>query len=218
MPGQRNGPWSGLARSALPLAGQPPVAPDLPPSRRERADAVRNREKVLAAAAALFAERGVGAVSMEDVAHRAGVGKGTVFRRFGDKGRLAAALLDEQEKRLQAAVLSGPPPLGPGAEPARRLEAFLDAYLDYALPNVELVRMSETSGPGARYRIGAYGFWWQHVALLVAELRPDDDAAALAHVLLAPVAADLLEALPPPDRDRHRAALRLLARQLSCSR
>jgi AcrR family transcriptional regulator len=54
---------------------------------------------------------------MDAVAAEAGVGKGTLFRRFGDRAGLAVALLDERERDLQAAVLSGPPPLGPGAPP-----------------------------------------------------------------------------------------------------
>jgi AcrR family transcriptional regulator len=76
-------------------------------------------------------------------ARAAGVGKGTLFRRFGDKAGLAVALLDEGERRLQAALLSGPGPLGPGAPPRERLLAFLDAYLDHAEGHVELLRMSE---------------------------------------------------------------------------
>lgn len=59
------------------------------PPPRERADAARNRAKVLAAATKLFAEEGVEAVSMDAVAAEAGVGKGTLFRRFGDKAGLA---------------------------------------------------------------------------------------------------------------------------------
>ena len=54
---------------------------------------------------------------MDQVAAAAGVGKGTLFRRFGDKSGLAAALLDARERVLQEAVLFGPPPLGPGAPP-----------------------------------------------------------------------------------------------------
>src|SRR5690349_9939436 len=98
---------------------------------KERADAARNRRRVLDAAAALFAARGVSGVSMDEVAAEAGVGKGTLFRRFGDKAGLAAALLDDRERELQQAVLDGPAPIGPGAAPAQRLQAFLGAYLDY---------------------------------------------------------------------------------------
>jgi len=138
------------------------------PPRKERADAARNRAAVLRAAARLFAEHGVAAVSMDQVAAAAGVGKGTLFRRFGDKSGLAAALLDARERDLQQAILRGPPPLGPGAPARDRLAAFADAYLSYLLEHLDLVRMSETASPGARYRIGAYRFWHQHVALLLA--------------------------------------------------
>lgn len=192
---------------------------------RERADARRNRLKVLAAAAALFAERGVDGVSMDDVAREAGVGKGTLFRRFGDKSGLAAALLDERERELQAALLTGPPPLGPGAAPTERLVAFLDAYLDYVQEHLALVRMSEGASPGARYRIGAYRFWHQHVALLVRQSRtgtpaapgsppvqtPPPDAAATAHALLATVSAEVLAGVGPEAWPQYRAAVLALA-------
>src|SRR5256884_7152097 len=115
------------------------------PPRKERADAARNRAAVLRAAARLFAEHGVAEVSMDQVAAAAGVGKGTLFRRFGDKSGLAAALLDARERDLQEAILHGPPPLGPGAGAAARLTAFTGAYLGYLLAHLELARMSETA-------------------------------------------------------------------------
>src|SRR5690349_1947404 len=122
------------------------------PPPKERTDAARNRAAVLAAAARLFAEHGVEAVSMDQLAAAAGVGKGTLFRRFGDKSGLATALLDTKERELQEAILHGPPPLGQGAPADERLVAFLDAYLTYLLENLALIRMSETAAPGARYR------------------------------------------------------------------
>lgn len=164
------------------------------PLARERADAARNRVKVLDAAAVLFREHGVANVSMDQVAAAAGVGKGTLFRRFGDKAGLAVALLDERERRLQAGILSGPPPLGPGAEPEARLVAFLQKYLDFLDENLDLVHMSETARPGARYAIGAYRLWHRHVAHLL-ELAGTQDADYLAHALLAPLAADQRMAL-----------------------
>lgn len=163
--------------------------------RSERADAARNRRKILETAARLFDERGVAAVSLDAVAAAAGVGKGTVFRRFGDKSGLAAALLDSRERELQDAILHGPPPLGPGAQPDERIAAFVVAYLDYALANLELVAMSETASTGARYRIGAYRFWRQHLTILLrAAGQYEPRAGVLAHVLLAPLAADHLRA------------------------
>ena len=182
----------------------------VPTAPRERADAARNRRKVLAAAAALFAERGVANVSMDEVAAAAGVGKGTLFRRFTDKSGLAVALLDELERDLQQRILSGPPPLGPGAAASARLTAFLDAYLDYAEANLDLVRLSETASPGARYRIGSYRFWHRHVEVLLAQARPELDADAAAHVVLAPLAADLLQGLGPGAWARHRSAVHSL--------
>ncbi|MEW2329812.1 TetR family transcriptional regulator [Micromonospora chersina] len=212
MPGNDSGPRSAYATP-------PPELVELrttPP--RERADAARNRAAVLDAAAALFREHGVEGVSMEAVAAAAGVGKGTLFRRFGDKAGLATALLDTHERALQEAILFGPAPLGPGpaeaSPPARdRLHAFVEAYLDYLLDHLDLVRISETAAPGARYRIGAYRFWHRHVTLLLAG-RPDP--AAEAHTLLAALAAEHVRAaLDDIGADRLRAATLRLAAALT---
>ncbi|MEP7023535.1 MAG: TetR/AcrR family transcriptional regulator, partial [Actinomycetota bacterium] len=179
------------------------------PPPAERADAARNRAAVLAAAARLFAQHGVAAVSMDQVAAAAGVGKGTLFRRFGDKSGLAVALLDAREQELQEAILHGPPPLGPGADPGARLAAFAGAYLSYLLEHLDLVRMSETASPGARYRIGAYRFWHRHAAILLAGA-PDPDYAA--HAILAPLAADhVAGVLPELGEERLRAGIIELA-------
>jgi AcrR family transcriptional regulator len=155
----------------------------------ERADAARNRRKVLAAAEELFATRGVAAVSMDDVAAAAGVGKGTLYRRFGDKSGLASALLDERESQLQQEMLGGPPPLGPGAPPEERLAAFVDAYLGFVVAHLDLVAMSQTASPGARLRTGSHRLWVHHCRLLLAEAgAPDADLRAEA--LLAALAAE----------------------------
>jgi AcrR family transcriptional regulator len=197
-----SGPQSGYA-TPLELLRSPPS--------RERADAARNRAAVLEAAARLFAEHGVAAVSMDQVAAAAGVGKGTIFRRFGDKSGLAAALLDAREHALQEAILHGPPPLGPGAGPPERLAAFAAAYLDYLLEHLDLVRMSETAAPGARYRIGAYQFWHQHAAILFAGAGAPDPGCA-AHTLLAALAAEHVTAvLPELGEKRIRAGIARLA-------
>jgi len=185
VPSDRNGPQSGS--STLPLLGQP--AP-------ERADAARNRRRILDAAERLFAERGVDGVTTDAVAAEAGVGKGTVFRRFGDKAGLAAALLDERERALQEQLLSGPPPLGPGAPAADRVEAFVRAYVSHLSRTLDVVRLSETASPGARYRIGSYRLWRAHLTALYAEGTPAGDAdrvaEARAEAVLGLLAADLV--------------------------
>ncbi len=184
--------------------------------RPERADARRNRLRVLEAAERLFTERGVKNVSLDAIAAEAGVGKGTVFRRFGDRAGLAVALLDEREQELQAKIISGPPPLGPGAPPAVRVMAFLEAYLDLLDRHVALFMDSENASDGARYRIGSYHLWHRHLSHLIESARPELDADYTAHVLLAPLAADLHNALREQGYDltRMKAGLRAAATNL----
>jgi AcrR family transcriptional regulator len=101
--------------SQLPVTDSAPV---------ERGDAARNRALLLDAARRLIAEHGADAVTMDDVATAAGVGKGTLFRRFGSRAGLMVVLLDEDERAQQQAFMFGPPPLGPGAAPLARLLAY----------------------------------------------------------------------------------------------
>jgi AcrR family transcriptional regulator len=167
----------------LPTLGPPP----------ERADARQNRLRILEAAAQLIAEQGLAEITMDDIAKRAGVAKGTVFHRFGNRAGLAVALLDERERRLQDKLLTGPPPLGRGAAPDQRLGAFLAALIDFTDQNVDLLIVSDHDEPGGRYRTGAYAAWRLHVASLLEELGADGrEAASLADTLLAPAAADLV--------------------------
>lgn len=168
-------------RQRLPIVGEPPAT--------ERADAARNRRRVLDAAKQLFGERGIAAVTLDDVVAAAGVGKGTLFRRFGDKAGLAVALLDEQERALQDRILNGPPPLGPGAEPVERLTAFVRTYVGYVARNTELVAMSQTSSPGARLRTGSHQFWRQHCEFLLASAGAADPGVR-ADILLAGLTAE----------------------------
>jgi AcrR family transcriptional regulator len=172
------------------------VPEELPTHRRaERRDKTRNRAKVLAAAADLFAAHGVESTTIDEIATQAGVGVGTIYRGFGDKGGLVAAILDERERELQDRLLSGPPPLGPGAPPTQRIRAFLEALAKLVESSYELLLVSENHTPGARYRIGSYGAWRLHLASLIREANgPARDGQAeslLADALLAPLAADL---------------------------
>jgi AcrR family transcriptional regulator len=66
-----------------------------------RADAERNRERLLEAARTLFAERGLD-VSMDDIARAAGVGVGTAYRRFRSRDEIVEALFDERLEQMQA--------------------------------------------------------------------------------------------------------------------
>src|ERR1700761_3303754 len=100
----------------LPVSWGPPPA--------ERADAARNRRHLLATAREMLAEQGADRITMDALAERAGLGKGTVFRRFGTRAGIFQALLDDDERDFQGQVLSGPPPLGPGAPALERLIAY----------------------------------------------------------------------------------------------
>jgi AcrR family transcriptional regulator len=157
----------------------------------ERRDALRNRERVLAAAQRLFSESGIETVEIREVARAAGVGVGTVYRRFGDKAGLVASLLDERERLFQDRLLSGPPPLGPGAPARDRLVAFLHGLVDMVDENLQLLRALHGSTPGARFRVGAYRAWRLHATILLEEAAPGIDAAWFAELILAPLAADL---------------------------
>ena len=167
-----------------------PVAlPVVETPQRVRADAERNREKVLCAARELFTEHGVENVSMDAIAAAAGVGKGTLFRRFGDRAGLALALLEENTKRIQEDAIRGPAPLGPGAPPQDRLKALGRAQLALLSDHADLMAAAENT-PRARFQTGPYAFLRLHISLLVREADPAADWELVTEFLLAPLAAD----------------------------
>jgi AcrR family transcriptional regulator len=149
----------------------------------------------------LVRESGIGAVTMDLLAADANVGKGTLYRAFGSRAGLAEALVDDAERALQDAILTGPAPLGRGASPAVRLQAFVSAYLDLLAANADLLIETERGAPGARFHTGAYAFWHAHVSALLRQ-SGDPDPVAQAHTVLALLTADLyrhlrLEGLDP---------------------
>ena len=149
---------------------------------RERADAARNRARILAAAAELVAERGIEHVSMDDVARAACVGTGTLYRRFGDRAGLALALLDDHTRAFQDSLISGPPPLGPGAPAVERLHAFGDGYLDLLERHADIlaVAVPTTRGPSGPEQLYA-----THLLILLRGAAPHLDAEYTARALLA---------------------------------
>lgn len=159
-----------------------------------RADAARNRARLLEAAARLVAEHGAAGLTMEAVAAAASVGKGTVFRRFGDRTGLLMALLDHSEKKFQAALLGGPPPLGPGAPAVERLRAFGCAMLGRSVDELALQLAAEPSAE-RRYTAAPRRFLRGHVALLLRQAVPDADSELLSHTLMAYLDAALIHHL-----------------------
>jgi len=163
----------------LPRADEPP---------RERADAARNRRRILRAAERLYAERGAAHVTMNDIAVEAGVGRGTLYRRYPDRAAIALALLDDHERVLQRGILEGPPPLGPGAPPGERLAAFYEAMTRLLDDHAHLALGAEVGR--SRFETGVYGLWRTHVRMLAVEAGLADPDA-LVEPLLAPLAPEV---------------------------
>jgi AcrR family transcriptional regulator len=164
--------------TALPLINAEPP---------ERADAARNRRLVLDAAARLFAQD-PSHVTMEAVAAAAGVGKGTVFRRFGDRAGLARAVISEVEAALQERMIRGPAPLGPGAPAHERLLAFGRAYLEFLDGHAQLMLAAE-GHTGIWLASAPYALYRTHVALLLEQSGCGEHAPYLADIVMAPLAA-----------------------------
>ena len=205
--------------------------------RHERADAARNRRAILAATEWLLATHRPGDITMEQVAAAAGVGKGTVFHRFGSRMGLMHALMVERARALEAAVTAGPPPLGEGAGDRERLLAFLAAIVEVVARNKSLMAelasaassssfsAASSSAPpaaaeqpageraaGERDRHPVYSFWHRHISTLIAAQRPGTDASLIAHLMLGALHSEpILGQLTAEGPARLSAALQALA-------
>lgn len=175
-----------------------------------RADAARNREAVLQAAGRLFdtADDPAG-VSMDDVAAAAGVGKGTLFRRFGDRAGLIRALYELRTERMTAELEEG------GDEGAVDAVArTMDALLRFKIENRALSRALESLGGGSPYTNAAYGGLHARLAALIAATRGPEAADFLAHALLAAVRSDLVDHLADWPDDRLKSGVQTLVRSV----
>jgi AcrR family transcriptional regulator len=190
--------------------------------RPERADAVRNRRAILAATEDLLASHRSQDISMEQVAAAAGVAKGTIFHRFGNRMGLMRALMVERAHALEEAVTTGPPPLGPGAPDRERLLAFLDAIAAVVSRNKSLLAelaYSAATEPPANEKAAhdrddhpVYRFWHGHISSLIAAQRPEADAEMIAHIMLGALHSEpILAQLAAEGPERLTAALHTLA-------
>lgn len=158
---------------------------------QERGDAARNRALLLDAATRLIAERGPEAVTMDDIAAAAGVGKGTLFRRFGSRAALMVVLLDEDEQDLQRKFLFGPGPLGPSAPPFERLLAYGRERLKFVHTHAAV--MTEAArDPQTRYNAVAE-LHRTHVRVLLEAAGTTGNIDAQADALLALLEANYVE-------------------------
>jgi AcrR family transcriptional regulator len=176
--------------SSVERLGELPVsAPQEPP--QERGDAARNRALLLDAARHLVAKHGADAVTMDDVAAAAGVGKGTLFRRFGSRAGLMTVLLDEDERASQQAFLFGPPPLGPDAPPIDRLVTFGRERICFVHTHHELLSAANRD-PLTRH-VGAAAVQRTHVRVLLHSAQTSGDLEVQTDALLALLDPDYVE-------------------------
>ena len=164
----------------------------------ERRDATQNRARLLAAARALFAERGVAHVTMADIATAAEVGKGTLYRRFAHKGELCLLLLDENLRDHQQEMLALLHRLAVKNTPYLvRLEEFLGHAASFTDHHMALLFEAQQAGitphmPG----IDPPYFAFQHMtvtgllrgAKAAGEIDDTFDQEMLTDLLLAPLA------------------------------
>ncbi|MCW3020646.1 MAG: TetR/AcrR family transcriptional regulator [Solirubrobacterales bacterium] len=94
-----------------------------------RRDAERNRQRILDSARVLFAERGLG-VSLDEIARHAGVGVGTVYRRFPDKEQLIDALFEERLGEILAAATASLEISDPWGALAQFLERSMELQVE----------------------------------------------------------------------------------------
>ncbi len=168
-------------------------------AREERRDAAGSRRKILGAARKLFRSRGVDAVSMHEVGRAAGVGQGTLYRRFEHKGVLCSALLAEHiedfyEETWERVEAEERPALA-------RLAWFLDRLAGFNERNADLLGAIRDAAGGERrvemYRNPFYGWLRATVTALLrraeegGEIRPDLDLECMPDVLLAALNIDL---------------------------
>ena len=149
----------------------------------ERRDAARNRAAILAAASRLIGERGLDAVCMEDVAAAAGVGKGTVFRRFGDREGLVQAVVAQSAEAwlAESEVLA----TSTDRPPDERVITFVGTLFDHVMAHLPVIRALETvSAQGSGCDTGL-ALTHSRLSGLIAQVRPYEDADFLAHALLA---------------------------------
>ena len=166
---------------------------------KERADAARNRQAILEAALALFAEaKDPAALTMNAVAEAAGVGKGTLFRRFGDRASLLRAVFDIQVEQVAQCLASDSSPLGPGTPPAERIAAILHAIVDLKLKNRSLTQAVEALAPAAStspFVSEQYASIEGLLQELLTQLIPQSEVVFTTHALLGAARMDLLDYL-----------------------
>lgn len=165
----------------------------------ERRDVAESRRRVLDTARELFEERGVDAVSMHEIGRAAGVGQGTLYRRYEHKGALCSALLFESTERFYEGVRAR---AEKGDDTALiQLGHLIDDLAVFNEENAPLLGAVRDAAGGERrmemYRNPFYGWLRATVILLLRRAMdegyaaPDLDVEYAADFVLAPLNIDL---------------------------
>lgn len=154
----------------LPPLSFPPIQPLDGEGHSERRDAAAHRRRVLAAARTLFAQQGIERVSMHQIAQAAGVGQGTLYRRYAHKGLLCTAILSEDIHLFQRQVQTTLEEVGERVSALARLQTLLDQLLQFTEANAPLLS-AIADGPGSergqsQYQSPLYQ-WLRQVVLLL---------------------------------------------------
>jgi AcrR family transcriptional regulator len=177
-----------------------PPSPDPRAARAERRDAAEHRQQVLEAALRLFTTRGVEAVTMAEIATAAGVGKGTLYRRYADKGQLTLALMDACVRHLQDEVAAEHTRCDRSEPALRQVEALLDRLIGWTEEHTTWLGVISDQAAGERRAAVHCGplYSWMHAVLVELLERAVangeaalDDCVYTADALLAALDVDL---------------------------
>jgi AcrR family transcriptional regulator len=154
--------------------------------RKPRADAQRNRDGLLEAAKGAFAEAGAEA-SLDEIARRAGVGIGTLYRHFPTRDAIVEAVYRREVQQLAEAA----PRLVESLPPAEALRAWMRLFIDYiAAKKVIAPALKSLVGGGSALYADSSARINEAMALLVerarasGDIRPSADSADLLRALI----------------------------------
>ena len=144
-----------------------------------RSDALKNRELLIQTAQRLFAENGVDAVTMSDVAEAAHVGKGTLYRHFASKGDLCHVLIDNDQRDLQNRTFAR---LREGGDAMQDLTWFLREVMAFLERNQEIT-LAASAQLGGMIDHPAHIWWRQTIRGLLLRMKPDFDVDYVSDVV-----------------------------------
>jgi AcrR family transcriptional regulator len=155
-------------------------------ARQPRADARRNRERILEAAKEAFTRHGADA-TMDDIAKQAGVGAGTLYRHFPTRDALIEGVYRTEVEKLAAAARR----FAATMTPAEALRAWMLLLVDYvAAKHIIAPALNSVAGGPAKLYEGSHGLIQSAMSALVkravksGELRKDIDASDLLRAMI----------------------------------